>query len=441
MKSDLQGEVYKRQEQNLLLVKGRFSMRGIELLAAFGHIDEKYVWEAEQPFIKKKHMAYRKWVGIAACLCLAAGLIFFAVRAGREAGLAQDNPSDYIPDIPIAEERKDVSVDGGILRDFDSFDSAESGELQKIDPSGNFSGDMGTGCYTAKEALELQSNPAGASENIAEIKTMPVYERKNQADTYGLVFLSEKDIEEGEAYLAEIAQRLGWEFNGVEVHAGETQVSSLTVECGQGTMELGADGCLYVSGLGFKPEQGQKESNFVTEIMKRLECISGFGETRTYVWESYGYDGKKDKQYYGYEEAGSLKEQIQNCALSKLWCYVEKDGTIDAFRLYHDRKNTSCLGEYPIISRKKAEKLLFQGKYCSQYAESFPNNAKVSACELTYVPELASQVLMPYYSFLVEVPGEKEDEKRGLKTFARFYVPAVQEKYFSDSFQWEFAVD
>lgn len=432
-------------------------MQGIKLLSAFGGIDEKYVLEAEQPFPKKRRYPVSRWVEIAAGICLVLGLAFAATvlvkqrmrvyeKKGKDVILAEketdpdrENASGKLAD------QQDLSVDKGIIRDFDTFDSMNDGKLQKIDPSGTFSGDLGTGAFTAKKASELIDNPAGASEDIDTIKTMPVYERKKETDEYGFLLLSEDDMEEGEEYLSEIAERLHWDIDSIEretnVQAGGTQVVSLLAECKQGSMELDAEGTLYVDALEFVPKQGQKTEDFVAETMQRLQCISGFSKTKSVVWQNYNYDGEKTREYYGYEEEGSLKEQIQNCVLSRLHCYMGEDGTIKSFRLNHYRKNTVCLGEYPIISRKKAEKLLLQGKYMSQYSEKLPADAEVAACELTYVPEVNSQVLIPYYSFLVEVPGRQEDEKLGLKTFESFYVPAVREKYFKDSFQWEFTVD
>lgn len=441
-------------------------MQEIKLLSAFGGIDEKYVLEAEQPFPKKRTYPVGRWGAIAAGICLALGLAF-AVRGivkyetflkekkGGDCGqliLSEtEGNSSKENTFENLEEWQNTSIDDGMIRDFDTFDSSNSKELQKIDPSGHFSGDLGMGTLTAKEASDLIDNPAGASEEISAIKTMPVYKRKKRMAVYDYDFnvlsedvLSEEEIEEGEEYLTEIAERLGLELKTIEretnVLAEGTQVVSLTAECEQGTLELNAED-LYVDALKFVPKQGQETEDFVTETMRRLQCVSGFSQTKTFIWQDYDYDGGKHCLYYGYEGEGSLKEQIQNCALSRLRCYPQEDGSIGSIWLEHYRKNTICLGEYPIISRKKAEKLLFQGKYLSRYCENFPADAKVAACELTYVPEINSQVMIPYYSFLVEVPGEQEDEELGLKTFAEFYVPAVKEKYFKDSFQWEFAVD
>lgn len=420
-------------------------MQGIKLLSAFGGIDEKYVLEAEESFHGKRTYPVGRWAGIAAAICLVLGLAFAV--SGIKIGEPQVRRNILVP-IPSVEENKgeNASLDDGILRDFDTFDSVKGKELKKFDPFGAFSGDLGTGTYTAKKASELISNPPGASDDIAGIKTMPVYQRKKgQKGENGFRLFSEEEIEEGEKYLTEIAKRLQLELKTIEkyrpIPAQETQVTSLEAECEQGTIELDADGSLYVDALKYVPKSGQKTEDFVAEIMHKLQCISGFSKTKTFVWQSYDYDGKKHREYYGYEEAGSLKEQIQNCVLSYMHCYVKKDGSIGSIRLEHHRKNTICLGEYPIISRKKAEKLLFQGKYLSQYVEDLPEDAQVAVCELDYVPEINSQVMIPYYSFLIEVPGSQEDEEMGLKTFARFYVPAVKEKYFVDSFEWEFGVD
>lgn len=405
-------------------------MQGIKLLSAFGGIDEKYVLEAGQPFPKRSAYSARRWVGMAAAVCLALGLTFTAKSIVKDRGIPKGKTGEE-----LIYSKKDTNPGRG----------RNPKELKKIDPSGNFSGDLGTGCLTAKKASDLINNPAGASEEISTIQTMPVYQRKERAYEYGLMFLSETEMEEGEEYLSEVAGRLHWNMTGIEreinVQAEGTQVVSLLAECRQGSMELDAEGTLYVCGLKCVPKKGQDTEGFVSETMQRLQCISGFSKTKTFVWQNYDYNGEKTCEYYGYEEDGSRKEQIQNCALSRLHCYVEEDGTIDSFRLYHYRANAVCLGEYPIINRQKAEKLLFQGKYMSQYSESLPADARVAVCELSYVPSINSQVLLPYYSFLVEVPGRQEDEKLGLKTFARFYVPAVKEKYFKDSFDWELAVD
>lgn len=432
-------------------------MKGIELLSAFGGIDEKDVLEAEQLFSQKRTYPVGKWAGIAAGICLVFGLAFAArgivkhrvilkEKKGGELFLSEKESNSGKKDIfGSLEERQNTSLNDGMIRDFDTFDSVDSGEFKKIDPSGNFSGDLGTGGFIAKNTSELIDNPAGASEGISAIKTMPVYGRKKQRDEHGSLLLSKDDIEEGEEYLTEIAKRLRLNLKKIEresnMQAEGTQVVSLTAECEQGMMELDAEGGLYVDALKCVPKQGQETEGFVAETMQRLQCISGFSQTKTFVWQDYDYDEKKHCEYYGYEEEGNLKEQIQNCALSRLWYYVEEDGSIESFRLYHCQKNAICLGEYPIISRTKAEELLFQGKSLSQYCESLPADAKVAVCELTYVPEINSQVMIPYYSFLVEVPGEQEDEECKLKTFARFYVPAVKEEYFKDSFQWDFAVD
>lgn len=97
------------------------------------------------------------------------------------------------------------------------------------------------------------------------------------------------------------------------------------------------------------------------------------------------------------------------------------------------------LGDYPLISPETARALLLQGDYIASVPKDYIRDGTIydediAGVTLVYRTEPKNQYYQPYYLFYVELPEELDVE--GLKSFGRFYVPAVSGEYLSDFPSW-----
>ena len=109
-----------------------------------------------------------------------------------------------------------------------------------------------------------------------------------------------------------------------------------------------------------------------------------------------------------------------------------------------DRYDLSqVIGEYPIISVKKAQALLEKGYYVSSTIDPFPGTDTIKKVELTYHTAPWFSTFVPYYKFYVEEPESAylDDDLPGIKSFATYYVPAVDSRYIADLKLWDGSIN
>ncbi|MCL2572179.1 MAG: hypothetical protein FWE11_07215 [Defluviitaleaceae bacterium] len=92
------------------------------------------------------------------------------------------------------------------------------------------------------------------------------------------------------------------------------------------------------------------------------------------------------------------------------------------------------LGNFPIITSEEAREMLLQGYFISERTDAeWPGReaALASSVELVYRNAMDSEIVMPFYRFLIEtdLPIWAADQPGEWRAYARYYVPAVHRDY------------
>lgn len=142
-----------------------------------------------------------------------------------------------------------------------------------------------------------------------------------------------------------------------------------------------------------------------------------------------------------YDQVKDPTEALLNHAFRKVnfgdWGNGQMGISFDRYDL------SQVIGEYPIISAKKAQALLEEGYYVSSTLDSFPGVDTIKQVELTYRTAPWSPIFVPYYKFYVEEPESAYlgDDLPGIKSFATYYVPAVDSRYIESLELWDGSIN
>ena len=178
-------------------------------------------------------------------------------------------------------------------------------------------------------------------------------------------------------------------------------------------------------------ETAQKTAAYLSEKYKDLLSfekieIDVFGGDRDiYGEQSYSigvFDG-----------SGGDEERIVSYGLYKAVFYLDDNGRLISVRIRGENAYEE-VGKYPIISLEEAKKLFSEGKYITASPEKPAEEKSIEKAELVYRSSSADKYIMPYYRFYLEIPTEWTEE--GVKTYAAFYVPAIEESYISNMPLW-----
>ena len=131
-----------------------------------------------------------------------------------------------------------------------------------------------------------------------------------------------------------------------------------------------------------------------------------------------------------FEGKGTLTEQIINYNFNRVAFYCDDKGKLFLARVFRPDLSEK-VGDYPIISVEEATEQLLAGRYYYPSSFEHPNTDYISKVELIYRTGQYEEYFMPYYLFYVELP--KMEREGGLKTFGLYFVPAVEEKYITNS--------
>ena len=131
-----------------------------------------------------------------------------------------------------------------------------------------------------------------------------------------------------------------------------------------------------------------------------------------------------------FEGNGSLAEQIINYNFNRVAFYCDDDGKLFLARVFRPDLSEK-VGDYPIISVETATKQLLAGEYYYPTSSENPNADCIARVELIYRTGQYEEYFMPYYLFYVELP--EMEREGGLKTYGLYYVPAVEEKYITNT--------
>lgn len=131
-----------------------------------------------------------------------------------------------------------------------------------------------------------------------------------------------------------------------------------------------------------------------------------------------------------FEGKGTLPEQIINYNFNRVAFYCDNEGTLFLARVFRPDLSEK-VGEYPIITVEEATEQLLAGRYYYPSSFEHPNTDCIAKVELIYRTGQYEEYFMPYYLFYVELP--EMEREGGLKTYGLYYVPAVEEKYITNT--------
>ena len=145
---------------------------------------------------------------------------------------------------------------------------------------------------------------------------------------------------------------------------------------------------------------------------------------------SRNYYGEQGYELHVYEASEDPVRDLENYWLD-FWNFSggEDPGNLRLIRhWYCDRSEK--LGDYPIITPAEAWQMLQDGYSITSVPVPMPDDAFPARVDLVYRNGSNSQVFMPYYRFLIELPGmPMGDSDPNLKEYGTWYVPAVQSEY------------
>ena len=313
--------------------------------------------------------------------------------------------------------------------------------------------------YMVKDISELaDGNPWNEDTKISEL---PVFENPYYYEED--YHLTKSEVRKAEKFAEEMADRLGMDNVTISNNApDENEMKNLE----QKFADMGMD----VPDEQFMPTEVTAEnSDFTISVGKGFRATinfkapvtlpEGYGDTdietaqktAAYLSEKYKdllsfenieidvFGGDRDiygEQSYSigvFDGSGKAAERIVSYGLYKAVFYLDDNGRLISVRIRGENAYEE-VGKYPIISLEEAKKLFSEGKYITTSPEKPAEEKSIEKAELVYRSSSADKYIMPYYRFYLEIPTEWTEE--GVKTYAAFYVPAIEESYISNMPLW-----
>lgn len=393
-------------------------MNGKEIFNAIGKAEDKYIEEAA-PKERKSRIAWVKRGAIAACLTLivyAAAVRFVPAKAP----------------VPNASEGK--------------------GNLPMLTISSE-TGGMGFEACMAHDISELANGNPWTAET--KLSTMPVY--KNNA-AYGSNSSASPGIGEKRALALarQAADSLNMKITSVQSvkcgdpakdgGTGNDATSSVTVETATAKIQVLGNGTITISfkksielpkqySFTYADPSDEKAENVTDYLLNRFSGFVSFKKPQKALFADYTFDGERNRSYTAYDAMGNITEQILNYNFNQVEFAPDDDGALMLIRKHNGLSCAEKIGDYPIVTSKKALELLLKGRYNTSVPEKMPGEKHVMKTELVYKTGGTNQIFLPYYRFWVELPDMRL--KNGLKTYGAYYVPAVQQRYISNMPLWD----
>lgn len=413
-------------------------MKNEKLFYAIGEIEDAFILEAGEQnldleqradekesehgkgqifYAWKKSKKWLKWGVAAACFTLMVCSIYVVSRND-----ITKNPSEELPNLPM----------------LTLSDTIEDGE-------------MGFEGYWAYDSAELvNANPW--SEDL-EIDTLPVYQNPL---TYNADFVTEGvDFEQMQAFLLEIAERLGLEsdtltltddakaqeklgeslgFSEGSFHATKViaETEGIRIEVEQTMMAtIIFEPCISLPDeYQFTTYASYEELSVVADYLQtEYKDIIGLDYPQINIsGGDYDICAKQSYLIHFFDGARTKEEQILQYNFNPITFYCNDEGKLCMIRIYQPDLSKK-VGDYPIITQEEAEKLLLEGAYLSSVPYEVQGTESIKKVELIYRTGLQlEQYYMPYYRFYVELPEEGIDD---MKCYGIYYVPAVNGAYIS----------
>lgn len=313
--------------------------------------------------------------------------------------------------------------------------------------------------YMVRDISELaDGNPWNEDTEISEL---PVFENPYYYEED--YHLTKSEVRKAEKFAEEIADRLGMDNVTISNNApDENEMKNLE----QKFADMGMD----VPEEQFMPTEVTAENSDLTISVGKgfratinfktpVALPEGYGDrdietaqkTAAYLSEKYKdllsfekieidvFGGDRDiygEQSYSigvFDGSGGDEERIVSYGLYKAVFYLDDNGRLTSVGIRGENVYEE-VGKYPIISLEEAKKLFSEGKYITTSPEKPAEEKNIEKAELVYRRSSADKYIMPYYRFYLEVPTEWTEER--VKTYAAFYVPAIEESYISNMPLW-----
>ncbi|MDO5095823.1 MAG: hypothetical protein Q4D65_04610 [Peptostreptococcaceae bacterium] len=168
-------------------------------------------------------------------------------------------------------------------------------------------------------------------------------------------------------------------------------------------------------------------------LAERYAFLTGFKNPKKATFGDYNLHAEFSREYYLYDEGQDVAESIVNYNLKRAsFSPSDRDEPSAYISLDDYTKSLELVGNYPVISRQKASKLLRLGKYVSSVPYPVTSKSEIAAIDIDYVTVPYIEYWIPFYCFYVKLPQESLDGKSTdwrLQSYGIYYVPAIPSKY------------
>lgn len=443
-------------------------MTAEQLFRAIGYLDDALLEEAEAApaMPRSSRLVWLRYAAVAACLSLAVYLggnwlgLFLQATPQNNMSLQQDGGSAQYGASPEAEAFMDENAADSAARDKTATDR----ELPMLILGGSNTGAYGFEGYMAYDIDALVSaNPwqAGSSP-----QALPVYRSTAAPDAEGIV--PKPDFAAMQAVLLDIAGRLGYQPADIIIQDDYPNEETIRIV----TEKYAATGDtvppeFFAAGMVYWEQNGiriEVESNLTTTIhlepavtlpegydFTHFASYENKAKVAQYLLAEYAtlLDMEEpmlaleggDQNIYGqrsfdiafYEGAGDATQQLLHYFFNQVQFHCDDEGKLFIIRLYN-KDLSQKLGDYPIITPEEALQLAEDGHYVTSAPEAYPGSALVAKTELVY-RNGREETYLPYYRLYAELPTMESDN--GVKTYAAYYVPAVQGQYIQNMPLWD----
>lgn len=252
--------------------------------------------------------------------------------------------------------------------------------------------------YYASDAEELSCGnpwvePEDREETEEEIR-FPVFKKKPQMEIYPDETQLEKEgLQQGEKIPESIMRKFTAD---ISEESGRQALAAYLQAKYASFMQADYDNAAFY-GLGYAPGRG---------------CS---------LYKAVFYRGKEEEQ-----------ENLLEFCLNKTVVVFTELGEID-FIYQNSLTELEEIGKYPVIREEQAKQLLNEGRYFTNVPGDYPGEEAVVRGEVVYRND-GSDILIPYYRFLLRLP--EEPEMAGRSAYGAFYVPAVKGEYLNNISIW-----
>ena len=428
-------------------------MNSEDISKAINDIDDEIIKSANE--MRKPKSRKNIWLRYGA----SAAAIAIIALAGIKAFDVSKPPIDEPNDFPINSGTENPGFISGTEPEYGGYENLPI--LHYEEAEGMAYGWEG---YIAHDVSEFDSgNPW--NENMV-FKTLPVFENKSFHETgialpgIGEEAMLEKLDFSAKALDAEIneiiKETLGETTSGIDFPADTVTLTyTYTENCcidvsssGQIVARFGKEENRFREGLELPENYNFTHSGttdgeafeILSYVYQNYSDFIGVEEPTFISWADYTFDGNQNRSYSIYDFSGDELSDMLNFAFNKVDVAPNDEGKLMLIRINDYLSCAEKIGEYPIISPEEAKEMLLGGNYITTVPYEIPGEEYIAGVELLYRSRTSEKIWMPYYRFLIEIPGTLDNTKAGnldgFKEFGAYYVPAVEMEYITGLPLW-----